>query len=63
MCVGMNEIVQEKMKSHNEKYLVEKDKDSAKKYNELQCVERTPSQERWGFVVPNMEVVDGFKVI
>ena len=33
--LDMDEIVQEKMKNNNEKYPVEKAKDSAKKYNEF----------------------------
>lgn len=33
--LDMDEIIQEKIKNNNEKYPVEKAKDSAKKYNEL----------------------------
>ena len=33
--LDMDEIIQEKIKCNNEKYPVEKAKDSAKKYNEL----------------------------
>ena len=38
--LDMDEIIQEKIKNNNEKYPVEKAKDSAKKYNELQNNDR-----------------------
>ena len=38
--LDMDEIIQEKIKNNNEKYPVEKAKDSAKKYNELQNSDR-----------------------